>query len=119
MVQFCRYLNISESQKCLLHLSAGSHDQMQHPDWFVKCCCLQIYDSGHVFLMIMFVHFLTNACQLFITNGLKRLFICLTLGFIIKNLLCLFAIVLPENPLQLKTNEFTKGICSQVAHAHI
>ena len=66
------------------------------------------------------VHFVTNTYQLFITNGahvLKKhtqqnLFICLTLGFIIKNLVRLFALSLRENVPQLKTDAVTVVICS-------
>ena len=48
---------------------------------------------------------------------LEKLFFCLTLGFIIKNLLCLFSLLPRENLLPLKTNEVTKAICSQVVCA--
>ena len=47
----------------------------------------------------------------------KQLFFCLTLGYIIKNLLCLFAVLPRENLLTLKTDEITKAIRSQVACA--
>ena len=49
---------------------------------------------------------------------LKKLFFCLTLGYIIMYLLCLFVILLTEILLQLKTNEVTKVFCSQVACTH-
>ena len=60
------------------------------------------------------MHFLTNTCQLFITNSAHvvffKLVFCLTSGLRICFVYLLFY---PENC--LKTNEVTKVICSQVA----
>ena len=70
---------------------------------------------------VVFAHFIANTCQLLITNGAdvfkKNLCFCLTLGYVIQNLLCLFAELIRENPPPLKTNKVTKLFCSQVACA--
>ena len=97
----------------------GHMTRRQDSDWFVKCCCLHSHDAGHVLVLIMlFVHFVTNTCKLFIRNSAQvfktNCFFCLTLGFIINNLLCLFALLLRETLPQLKTNIVTVVICSKV-----
>ena len=119
IVQFCRYLNLSEVQK-------WSTSFVSWVTW-PKCSILIGLSCAVVYIYVMqtmcfcwlccFVRFLTNTYQLFITNGAHVFKKTLTLGYIVKNLLCLFAKLLRENPLSLKNQwgyyQFLQPSCTR------